>query len=764
MLKKMKLKVKLILIFLSVGIIPFGILSIFSMNQITHSLSKQVFSQLVSIRDIKKAQVEKYLKTINNQLVTFSENIMIVEAITEFNHYYDAFNEENRLKSNDFSRMRRQLRSYYTDDFSIVYRQQNNRPPDINQIFEQLNDLTISLQYYYIKANPNPLGSKDILNNPLDTSNYSKIHEKYHPIIRSYLKKFGYYDIFLVNPENGNVVYSVFKELDFATSLINGPYAKTGLGKAFQKANSATSSDFVGITDLNPYFPSYEAPAGFVSSPIFKNNKKVGVLIFQFPIDDLNAIMKSRTGMGKTGETYLVGEDLLMRSDSYLDSKHHSVVASFRQPEKGKVNTRSTNSALKGETGECIIINYNGKSALSAYAPVSFNGFKWAFLAEISESEAFKCIKTLKQVSIIVGIICVIIIVFLSLFIAASIVKPIQVVVSNLTSLSQGEGDLTIRLPIASNDEVGDLSRRFNEFMENLKDMVTNIVNGVETLSASSSELSVISQKMSANSEDSSRKSNIVFESVEGVSVKMDSVTSAMDQSSVNTSMVATAAEEMTATINEISHNAAQARLISVEAVEESKIVSNQMSELGNAAKAIGQVTETITEISEQTNLLALNATIEAARAGESGKGFAVVANEIKELAKQTTNSTQDIKNKIEDIQNVSNISIQSIEKVGHVIERINEVISTIATAIEEQSVSTKEIASSITQISNGINEVNSNVAHSSKVTHEITQEIKEVNQSSEEIAKSSSQVRHSAEGLSELAGQLNVLVRRFKI
>jgi len=764
MFKNLKLKTKLLIAFLSVGTIPFAIVSIISMNQMSNSLSKQIFSQLVSIRDIKKLQVENYLKTIKNQIRTFSENFMIVEAMHQFDHSFDSFITDNQLHAKDLKNQRKHLKTYYTKDFSNAYREQNERSPNIDQIFGELDNKAVALQYRYIKDNPNPLGSKDSLDKALDQSKYSEFHGKYHPIIRSYLKKFGYYDIFLVDPKNGKVIYSVFKELDYATSLINGPYANSGLAEAFRLANKAKSPDFVGFTDFKQYFPSYEAPAGFVSSPIYKDQQKVGILIFQFPMDNLNRIMKARNGMGKTGETYMVGHDFLMRSDSFQDPVNHSVVASFRHPEKGKVKTLSVKKALNGKSGNKIIRDYKGNWVLSAYAPMNLSGLNWAFLAEISEAEAFENIKTLKRVSGIIGVICIISIVSLSLFITLSIVKPIQGVVTNLTDLSQGEGDLTTRLAVASNDEVGDLSIRFNEFMEKLKDMVTKIVKGVETLSSSSTELSAISEQMSTNSKQTSQKSDVVFQSAKDMSENMNSISAAMEESNTNSSMLATSAEQMTSTINEIAENTDKARSISVEAVEESREVSQQMAELGNAAKSIDQVTETITEISEQTNLLALNATIEAARAGESGKGFAVVANEIKELARQTTEATLDIRQKIDSIQKVTGRSVLSIEKISKVIEEINTIISTIATAIEEQSASTREIANNISQISQGINEANQNIAQSSKVTQDITQDINEVNLASNDIANSSSQIRLSADELSELANHLNVLVRRFKV
>jgi methyl-accepting chemotaxis protein len=690
---------------------------------------------------------------------------MIVMAMSHFSHAFESFQSENVIGPDNIAGLRNQLASYYQNDFRAAYREQNDgQSPNVGAIIGQLDDSAVALQYHYIKANPNPLGSKGALDRAADKSQYSQLHEQYHPIIRSYLQKFGYYDIFLVHPETGKIVYSVFKELDFATSLIDGPYAGTNFAEAFRQANAATTADTVVFTDLRQYFPSYEAPAGFVASPIFRGGQKLGVLIFQFPIDRLNAVMKERAGMGETGETYLVGSDLLMRSDSYLDPDHHSVAASYRHPDKGKVDTEASRAAIGGNTEEKIITDYNGNPVLSAYTPLEFEGLHWALLAEIDEAEAFAAVKALQWVAMIVAIVGIAGIVVLALLVTRAIVRPVQGVVATLTDLAQGEGDLTTRLPVSSRDEIGQLAGRFNEFMEKLHGMIKDITKGVETLSSSSTELSAISQQMSANAEQTSGKSNSVATAAEEMSANMGSVSAAMEQTSTNTGMVASASEEMTATINEIAKNAENARVISDQAVQQTGDAGERMSELGRAAQAIGKVTETITEISEQTNVLALNATIEAARAGEAGKGFAVVANEIKELAKQTAEATLDIKKQIGGIQDSTGSTVTSIEQIGQVIENVNEIVSTIATAVEEQSASTQEIADNISQVSSGIGEVNENVAQSAQVAGEITQSITEVNEASGEMANSSSQVRLSAEELSQLAEQLNEMVGRFKL
>jgi len=430
MFNGMNLKSKLLMAFLAVGIIPFGIIGISSMLKARSALSNQAFSQLEAVREIKKGQIERYFserqgdmgvlvetvstlreeafnklsavrqikraaieryfQTINNQIITFSQDRMVVDAMRQYRTSFRSFRKDNNLSGADVNRMRRELLTYYSDEFSDEYRKQNDgQIPDVETYFQMLDDDSIALQYYYIRANKNPLGSKHQMDRADDSSRYSKLHGEVHPIIRDYLEKFGYYDIFLVDSDTGDIVYTVFKELDFSTSLMDGPNADTNFAEAFRRANAADNKDAVVLVDYESYLPSYEAPASFIASPIFDGDKKIGIAMFQMPIDRLNTIMNERAGLGDTGETYLVGPDGLMRSDSYLDPVNHSVITSFRHPEKGKVETEAAAAALSGKTGTDVIIDYNGNPVLSAYAPVDIGGITWGLLAEIDVAEAF---------------------------------------------------------------------------------------------------------------------------------------------------------------------------------------------------------------------------------------------------------------------------------------------------------------------------------------------------------------------------------------
>ncbi len=362
------------------------------------------------------------------------------------------------------------------------------------------------------------------------------------------------------------------------------------------------------------------------------------------------------------------------------------------------------------------------------------------------------------------GVVGLLVSITLTFFIIQGIVRPIRRTANMLKDISEGEGDLTKRLDVTSSDEIGDMARYFNRFIEKLQGIIGQISDNTHSIDASANDLTNTAGKLSANSENTSRRADNVAAATEEMTVNLNNVAAAMEQSTTNTSMVAAAAEEMTTTIGEIAGNAEKAHTISLSAVEKALSTTAKMTELGRAAQAIGKVTEAINEISDQTNLLALNATIEAARAGDAGKGFAVVANEIKELAKQTASATESIKAQIWEMQETTSTTVQEIQQISEVINSINEIVAVISTAVGEQSSATQEIANNIAQASQGMGEVNENVSQSSVVATSIAKDISTVNIASNEISEGSNQVKKSAEDLQKLASVLKGIVDNFKI
>jgi methyl-accepting chemotaxis protein len=374
-----------------------------------------------------------------------------------------------------------------------------------------------------------------------------------------------------------------------------------------------------------------------------------------------------------------------------------------------------------------------------------------------------QAVKTL----LIVSFICFIIIIPTTQILIKQAMRPISKVVEGLKEIAKGEGDLTRRLNIKGAneaDEVGELAHWFNVFIESMHSMIKNISGHASTLNNSSGDLSTLAGEMSSGAETVSLKANSVARAAEQMSSKVNSVATAMEEGSATLDSIASSAEEMTATISDIAQHSGKANQITERAVVETRKASQQIDELGKAAEEIGMVTETITEISEQTNLLALNATIEAARAGEAGKGFAVVADEIKVLARQTADATEKIKLKIDGIQNSTMLTVEGIDNIIRVIEEINSIVSTIATAVEQQSVTTREIAANVGQASQGIQDTNNEIAYSSSAAINIADEIGNVDQSAEEISRTSAKVNRSAEELKELSEKLSQMVGKFKV
>lgn len=436
-----------------------------------------------------------------------------------------------------------------------------------------------------------------------------------------------------------------------------------------------------------------------------------------------------------------------------------------------KTNVTEPAIELRREIGDAKTMNDISHLVGEAKGKVYFDKFRdqVATFIEREQSlmeqrqQAAKSTASNARNAIIAGSILIIVITLLvSTFTTRAITGPLHQVVEFVGKMAKG--DLSSKIEVDQRDEIGLMAQGLGNTTEELGKMMKEIVAGVNTLSSSSTELSAVATQLSGSSDEASSRANGVATAAEEMSSNMNSVSAAMEQSSSNVGLVATATEEMSATVNEIAQNAERAKCVSEEAVVQSANTSQKINELGQAADRIGKVTETITEISEQTNLLALNATIEAARAGEAGKGFAVVANEIKDLAKQTADATVDIKDQIEGMQTTTDGTITDIEKIGNVINEINDVITTIATAVEEQSSATTEIAENVAQASAGIEEVNENVAQSSVAISDITQDISEISQTSGEINSSSTNVNDSSSELSRLAEQLNSLVNRFKV
>ncbi len=663
MLSKFSLSARLITFFLVLGLVPFAIMAGVSIKQSSDSLTETSIERLVAIRELKSKHIEDYFDFIRKQVRTLSADEAIVHAMKDFSTSFKQVLSENELESVDA--FKPDLSNYYSNQFGQEYGSQNpgqTAATETSRILSGLDATTVALQNYYIAKNKNPLGSKHLLDRASDSSSYSRFHAQHHPSIRTFLEEFGFYDIFLVDPDTGHIVYSVFKELDYATSLIDGPYANTNFGRVFRAANAATEPGFTQLVDFEPYFPSYNSPASFIASPIFEGNKKVGVLIFQMPVDKINDIATSsqswkKMGLGETGEVFIVGEDGTMRNNSRMlteaPDKYFSVIASHgvkketidTMRSKGttilfqKVDTPAVQEGLNGKSGTDFYQDYHGEEVVGAYRPLDIKDMHWVLTAEIKKAEAFASTESLIDAILIKFAIGVIVISLIAWLIARSISSPLASVMSEL------EG---------SSNQVGLSSRQVSAGSQSLAQGATEQASSLEETAASMEEVA----SMAKHNADNAQQAENLTEAVRGLS------------------------ENGVASMNEM---------------------AEAIGAIQDAADQTAQIIKVIDDIAFQTNLLALNAAVEAARAGDAGKGFAVVADEVRKLARRSAEAASSTAEKIEHSRKLAHNGVSLSTQVSESLGEINSNSVKAADIVKEISAASREQAQGVEQVNEAV-------------------------------------------------------------
>ena len=350
----------------------------------------------------------------------------------------------------------------------------------------------------------------------------------------------------------------------------------------------------------------------------------------------------------------------------------------------------------------------------------------------------------------------------LSMAVVISIIKRMQAIRNFAQSL--GRGDLSVVSGVSGGDELGIIGNDLDTMARELSSIFAGIKKDTETLQHSADDLMTTATSISEGATETAERSHTVSAAAEEMSVNFAAINDAVERTSNNVNMVATSTEEMSTVITDIAESTGRARTITHDAVDKANSSSQKVAELSAAADEIDKVTETIMAISAQTNLLALNATIEAARAGEAGKGFAVVANEIKELAQQTADATDEIAERIDGIQKSTSDTSREITTIVQVIDEIDNIVGSISAAVEEQSVTTRDIATNVSDSSQGMMEVNDNISQGTAVVAEVAQDITTVSRTASELDDSSNDLQKNAANLRELATHLEKSMQRFKL
>jgi methyl-accepting chemotaxis protein len=797
--KSLSIRFKLYSIYLIAGGLPIIFISLFSYFNASTSLEAESYNKLTAIREMKAAQIEDYFQLLRNQVETTSDNIMIIEAMREFKTAFNLYEAEAGITPEQSAEEDTQLKTFYETEFLTRLNKNLESSAGINPYWPPLQSVR-SLQYRYIAGNPEDVGSKDQLTTTGDGTTYDRIHTRYHKNIRHFLQKFGYYDIFLVDDQTGHIVYSVFKEVDFGTSLLTGPYKDTNFAAVFRSAADAGNPDFVKLEDFKPYHPSYNAQASFIASPIFDNGVRIGVLIFQMPIERINTIMTNNgnwqnVGLGESGETYLVGDDFTLRNQSrfFIENKENylslgdklglseaqlSLVDNINSLIGiQRVETLGVKEALAGKKGTTIIKDYRGENVLSSFRPLSIEDVKWVILSEIDESEAFRPVYVLRNIMLITMAVTAVLVFLVILFtIKEFMLKPLDQTVKLANQLA--DGDFTNDIQIKSNDEFGKVLHSMKAFQERVSDILKQLKNIIIDLTQLSMLLNQNTDDLSSSAQNQSSSIEEITAAVEELAAGMDSISGDTIVQGNELTMLRKQIMEMNSSIQtldvEIHESLKQTHTISDDTVSGEKSLvemKGSIDKIAGSSVSMRDIIKLITDISEQVNLLSLNASIESARAGEAGKGFAVVADEILKLAEETNSS----------IQEISQLISINDREISHGIENVSS-ITTIFRDIASEIKNITELAGKLTNHMKNQKGVFTNIEHQADTTlqmseqissatsqhksaiNEITITISGVNESIQTNAQRSVEIASLAEDLEKMAESLNKKIGFFKV
>jgi methyl-accepting chemotaxis protein len=713
-MNKLSLKAKLMLTmmglatFVSIGSQSIGYYQ--SRSALTESASNTIRGISGSKRDHLIDQIQLFEEQLRQISTTPRTQYLLQElssAFTDLNPSSMANYNETEAKAS--------IKAFYESQFIPTFNGKNTAAPmSSSEFISKLSPEGIYLQYKYVSSNPHGLGEKNNLFDANDGTMWSAFHKETHSDQKPIVDALGLYDVFFVNPE-GYVVYSDFKELDFATSLVNGPFAQSGIGEAFRLAKDSTDPQKVFMTDMKPYFPSYMDSAVFMSMPVINESQKnLGVIIIQLPLAVFNDILSSNKrweslGLSASGDIFLVNKDLqVMTALRGIQEDKDAFIKGLEQTDKDKksiqlMNLKGTTSLLfdysdvkewqtvvSGDSGMAVMPNLHGEEYFLYYTPMEIPGVDWYLVTRENVSDALAAVYSMQTFMTYFALIVQVIVIFVSFFFASYLVSEI---VSQIQKLNSAATDTE------------DAGSRIKEASERVSSSTTEQASAIQETVATLNEITAMVNKSVDGVERSREKAEASHKVAEDGQAAVNEMVKAME-----------------------SINDANTKIM--EQINES---NKQITEIVDVISEISEKTKVINDIVFQTKLLSFNASVEAARAGEHGKGFAVVAEEVGNLAQMSGNAAKEIgdmlSNSIAKVEGIVDNTKSSVTKLvedgkakvesGVVIaNRCGEVLSQVVSNISDVRSNMDEITSASREQAEGVNNITTAMNELDQTTH----------------------------------------------